>query len=191
VTDRADSTGARVLPPHRDALDAETVSLLDLTTPAGGRPPPTVAVLAHRPRLLAPFLGWAAALALEGALPKRDHELLALRAAWRCRSSFEWAEHVEYALAAGWTEDEIARVAQEPGAPGWAANEEALLRASDELLLGCAVSDQTWAELAAQYGPAALVEVPFVVGQYTMLSMVANALGIEPEPGSVPLPPSG
>src|SRR5262249_17534123 len=33
-----------------------------------------------------------------------------------------------------------------------------------------------------------LVEIIFVVGQYTMLSMVANCAGIEPEPGLQPLP---
>jgi alkylhydroperoxidase family enzyme len=190
VTDRDVSTSVRVPPPHRDALDAETVSLLDLTAPPGGSPPPTVAVLAHRPGLLAPFLGWAAALALEGALPRRDHELLALRIAWRCRSSFEWAEHADYARAAGCGDDEIARIAHGPDSPGWAAHEASLLRATDELHFGCAVSDQTWADLAAHYGPAELVEIPFVVGQYTMLSMVANALGIEPDPGCTPLPPS-
>ena len=37
------------------------------------------------PDLLAPFLGWAAALALNGVLSNRDHELLALRAASQLR----------------------------------------------------------------------------------------------------------
>ena len=38
--------------------------------------------------------------------------------------------------------------------------------------------DATWAELGAHYDAPALVEILFVVGQYTMLSMVANAAGI-------------
>ena len=37
--------------------------------------------IAHHPTLLEPFLGFASTLSLRGVLPRRDHELLALRAA--------------------------------------------------------------------------------------------------------------
>jgi alkylhydroperoxidase family enzyme len=139
-----------------------------------------MAVLARQPDLLAPFLSWAAALALHGVLPHRDHELLALRVAANCGSAFEWAEHAEYARSAGLTDDEIARVAGDAGDSRWTDPERALLRAADELGAGCDVADATWEALAAHYPAPALVEILFVVGQYTMLSMVANAAGIEP-----------
>ena len=45
--------------------------------------------------------------------------------------------------------------------------------------------------LAANYDAAALVEIVFVVGHYTMLSMVANSVGVPPEPGWSPLPSRG
>ena len=57
--------------------------------------------IAHHPRLLQPFLGFAATLAIGGVLGRRESELLALRTAWNCRSSFEWGHHVRYAEAAG------------------------------------------------------------------------------------------
>ena len=41
------------------------------------------------------------------------------------------------------------------------------------------LTDETWALLAKHYDPPALVEILFVVGQYTMLSMVANAAGLD------------
>ena len=46
--------------------------------------------------------------------------------------------------------------------------------------------------LRARYDDAQLVEIPFVVGQYTMLSMVANGTGVAVEPGlpELPEPPS-
>ena len=143
---------------------------------------PTVAVLAHTPALAGPFLGWAAALALEGKLSRRDHELIALRAIHHCRSEFELVEHTRFARDAGLSDEEIARVAEGPEAAGWAPHEAALLRAVDELHTSCAVSDATWAALADHYDAGQLVEVPYVAGQYTMLSMVANALGIEAAP---------
>jgi alkylhydroperoxidase family enzyme len=151
----------------------------------GDDPPGTVAALAHPDALLGPFLGWAAALALQGTLPKRDHELLALRASYNGRSAFEWGEHAGYARQAGLTDDEIARVAT---ADGWPAHEAALLRAADELHATTTVTDATWAELAGHYDEAQLVEAVYVVGQYTMLSMVANALDVGVPPGLDPLP---
>jgi alkylhydroperoxidase family enzyme len=151
----------------------------------GDDPPPTVAALAHPEALLAPFLGWAAALALEGTLPKRDHELLALRASWNGRSAFEWGEHAGYARQAGLSDDELHRVAT---GDGWTGHEAALLRAADELHATTTVTDATWAELAGHYDEAQLVEVVYVVGQYTMLCMVANALDVGLPPGLDPLP---
>lgn len=161
-----------------DRLSNETAGLLELAASATGHTPGTISVLAHQPALLGPFLGWAAALALNGALPKRDHELLALRAAANCRSAFEWDEHVGFARAVGLTDDEIAMVKAGPDDPRWTPDEAALLRAADELGRECAISAGTWAVLAARYDEAALVEIPFVVGQYTMLSMVANGLNV-------------
>jgi alkylhydroperoxidase family enzyme len=145
-----------------------------------------MAVLARQPDLLSPFLGWAAALALQGVLSKRDHELLALRAARNCRSDFEWGEHVEYARAAGITDEEIAAVASGDGT--WDPRESALLAAADELHEHTTVTDGTWAELTVHFDAPALVELLFVVGQYTMLSMLANAAGIDPPAGLERLP---
>jgi 4-carboxymuconolactone decarboxylase len=137
-----------------------------------------MAVLARQPDLLQPFVGWAAALALNGVLSHREHELLALRAASNCGSAFEWAEHVEYARNAGITDVEIAAVAERVDSGSWNDAERALLCAADELNIDCDVTDATWSVLVKHYDPAALVEILFVVGQYTMLSMVANAAGI-------------
>jgi 4-carboxymuconolactone decarboxylase len=184
-------TGAmtpRIPPPAFDELRADAAELLPLTAPPGREPPGTMAVLARQPDLLAPFLGWAAALALHGSLPKRDHELVALRAAWNCRSPFQWGEHAEFARAAGAGGEEIARIAAGADAPGWQAHEAALLRAADELHRDSTVTDETWVTLANHYDTGQLVEILFVAGQYTMLSMVANAAGVEPEPALDPLP---
>jgi alkylhydroperoxidase family enzyme len=139
--------------------------------------------LAHNEPLLAPFLGWAAALAGRGALARRDSELLALRAAHRSRSGYEWAHHSEYARAAGLSDAEITRVAVGPEADGWSERDRLLLRAADELHAAQRLGDATWAGLRAQFSDAQLVEIPLVVGHYTMLSMLANATGVPLEPG--------
>lgn len=168
----------RIAVPSAAELRDDVAQLLPLTAQPGREPAQTMAILARQPDLLAPFLTWAAALALQGVLSHRDHELLALRVASICRSSFEWTEHAEYARAASVTDAEIARVAEPIDAASWSEPEAALLRAADELVTDCDVTDPTWEVLARHYDPPALVEILFVVGQYTMLSMVANAAGL-------------
>jgi alkylhydroperoxidase family enzyme len=151
--------------------------------------PNMLRAIAHHPRLLEPFLGFAAALA-RGELPRRESELLALRAAWNCRSEFEWGHHALYARAAGLSDAEIAAVASGPGAPGWSDADRELLRAADELHAQQSIGEATWAALASRWNAAQLVEIAFVVGQYTMLSMVAGAIAIPLEDG-LPLIPRG
>ncbi len=153
-----------------------------------GKPLAILATIARHPALLEPFLGWSAALALQGELSRRDSEILALRAAWNCRSAFEWGHHVLYARAAGLSDEEIERVARGPAAPGWSVEDADLLRAADELHVAKDLSAGTWARLRSRFTDAQLVEIPFVVGQYTMLSMVANATGVPLEDGLSPLP---
>jgi alkylhydroperoxidase family enzyme len=146
-------------------------------------------VIAHHPTFLSPYLVWAKAVALDGVLPRRDAELVALRTAFRCRSEFEWGVHAASAVArAGVTSDEVARVAAGPDAPGWAPRETALIRAADELRDDHAIGDATWAALAEWYDDAARLEIAFVAGHYTMLSMVANTAGVPPEPNWEALP---
>lgn len=156
--------------------------------PSAGKPLAILATIARHPALLEPFLGWSASLALRGELSRRDSELLALRAAWNCRSAFEWGHHVLYARAAGLSDAEIERVAGGPAATGWSVDDADLLRAADELHDAQDLSAGTWARLRSRFTDAQLVEIPFVVGQYTMLSMVANATGVPVEDGLAPLP---
>ena len=104
------SHAGRIPVPRPSELRDDVAELLPLIAPPGREPARTMAVLARQPELLSPFLSWAAALALQGVLSLRDHELLALRVASNCASAFEWEEHAMYARAAGVTDDEIATV---------------------------------------------------------------------------------
>ena len=72
--------------------------------------PRILGTVAKHPRLLQPMLGFSAVLA-DGELPRRESEILALRAAWNCRSAFEWGHHTRYGLDAGLRQQEIDRLA--------------------------------------------------------------------------------
>jgi alkylhydroperoxidase family enzyme len=166
------------------------------TLEGGARREPTqvlaiLRTLAYHPKLMKPFLGFATAIAQQGALSRRESELLALRASWNSQSDFEWGHHVKYAQVAGLSDAEIARIALGPEAAGWSEADRDLLRAADQLHARQQIDDALWQRLRGRFDEAQLVELPFVVGQYTMLSMVANMTGVELEPGHDPLPRGG
>jgi alkylhydroperoxidase family enzyme len=178
-------------PEVRGLLGGTHESVSQLSGDEGDSTPKTLNILrtiAHHPTVLGPFLGFASALAQQGTLSRRDSELLALRAAWNCRSDFEWGHHVAFARVAGLGDDEIARIVQGPDAPEWNESDRALLRAADQLHARQQIEDDVWQQLASERSEAQLVEIPFIVGQYTMLSMVANATGVELEEEYEPLP---
>jgi alkylhydroperoxidase family enzyme len=181
----------RIIPLEPDQWSDATRALLGgarLSDRDAPKPPNILRTIAHHPRLLQPFLAFAATLAIGGVLPRRDSELLALRTAWNCACAFEWGHHVIYARSAGLSETEILRVARGPDVSGWSARDRALLSAADELHAHDDVTPETWDALAGSFDDAELVEVTFVVGNYTMLSMVANATGVPLELDLPPLP---
>ncbi|MBW2275538.1 MAG: carboxymuconolactone decarboxylase family protein [Deltaproteobacteria bacterium] len=184
----------RIPPAEAKQWSDETRAILAAATPAasspdGKGPPNILYTIAHHPTLLQPFLGFTATLAMRGVLPRRDSELLALRAAWNCQSPFEWGHHVEYALAEGLSDEEVERIAEGPEHPQWRPGDRLLLTAADELHARQQLSDETFAGLRDAWSDAQIVEITFVVGNYTMLSMVANATGV-PLEERVPAMPS-
>jgi 4-carboxymuconolactone decarboxylase len=161
----------------------------EVAEPAPGSGPPAILyTIARHPSLLRPMLEFSNALAMQGCLARRDSEILALRAAWNCRSEFEWGHHVAYAMAHGLNEAEVERLAFDPKSALWSARDRALLSAADELHRDQCVGGETWSVLADHYDEAQLVEICFVVGQYTMLSMVARSTDVQLEPGYPGLP---
>jgi 4-carboxymuconolactone decarboxylase len=144
--------------------------------------------LARHPELFRAWLRFGGYLLTSGKLSGRDRELLILRTAVNCGSSYEWGQHVRISLAGGLERETIDRVLDGPDAAGWSEQEAALLRAADELHQGSRISDETWAKLAERYDADELIETTMVIGHYTMLAGALNSLGVELDEGLEPLP---
>lgn len=146
------------------------------------------ATLVRHPGLFRRWMPFGGKLLQGAKLAPRERELIILRTAWRCHASYEWGQHVAIGRTAGATDDEIKRVAQGPDAPGWSADDAALLRAVDELQDDHCISDATWAALSARLSEEQLIEVPMLSGHYAMLAGALNSLGVQTEG---PLPALG
>jgi 4-carboxymuconolactone decarboxylase len=146
--------------------------------------------LANHPALMKRWLVFGNHVLSKSTLAPRERELLILRIGWLCQAGYEWGQHVVIGKASGLTDEEIARIPKGPAAPGWSALDRALLRATDELHEDAFISDATWAELAGSLGTEQLMDLVFTVGQYNLVSMALNTLGVQPEPGLAKLPRS-
>jgi alkylhydroperoxidase family enzyme len=154
---------------------------------AGGGPPNVFTTLGRHRSLFRRWLAFAAGLMPSGTLPRDETELLILRVAHNCACAYERRQHERIALTTGLQADEIARVADGPGAPGWSPRRALLLQAADELHATRTLSDGLWAQLRPSFSDRQLIEVCLVVGHYEMLAMTLNALAVQPDV----LPPGG
>jgi 4-carboxymuconolactone decarboxylase len=133
----------------------------------------------HLP-LSASWLPFTEMLASDDALlPAAQRELLILRVAWRTRSGYEWSQHSRMGGDAGLTEHQIHAVTEDPAAAVWTPLERTLLRTVDDMIDDHAVSDTTWAELAAHFEPAVIFELLFLIGGYLCLAAVLNSIGLQ------------
>lgn len=146
------------------------------------------ATLARHPDLLRRWTVFASHILGKSTLPERERELAILRVGWLCRAGYEWGHHVAIGKEAGLTAAEIARVAEGPNATGWKPFEATLLRAVDELHTDSFIRDETWGKLAEHFNTQQLLDFLFTVGQYRLVCMVLNSLGVQLEAGYERLP---
>lgn len=139
--------------------------------------------LAHHPKLLKRWGVFGAHVLYKNSLPARERELLILRTGWLCRSEYEWGQHVLIGRQAGLSDEEIDHVKAGPDDPAWSEHDAALLRAADELNSDAFISDATWDALTSRLRTEQLVDLVFTVGQYHIVSMALNTLGVQLDDG--------
>jgi len=135
--------------------------------------------LAQHPTLMQAYHAFNGHLLYTTTLDARQRELLILRVAARRGAEYEWRQHVHIARGAGFSEDEIERVAEGPHAAGWSSFDAAMLRAVDELVADAEITDGTWQELAAGLDRHQLMDLVFTVGAYDLLAMAFKSFGVE------------
>jgi alkylhydroperoxidase family enzyme len=175
-------TNPRLEPLDEDKWDDETRETLERLK-VDGRVFNIFRTLAAHPKLLKRWLVFGNYILNKSTLPPRERELLILRIGWLCRAEYEWGQHVLIGKRAGLTDEEIDRVKEGPDAPGWSEFDATLLRAVDELRAQAFISDAVWNALAATYNTQQLLDLIFTVGQYNLVSMALNTIGVRLDEG--------
>jgi len=154
-------------------------SLGGLATGAG-EPLRLFATIGRHRTLFRGWLVYSAALMPFGRLPRRESELVILRVAWRTRSLYELAHHRRLGRRAGLSELEVERVCA-GDVDALDPRQLALIRATDELIVGVGLSDETWCALEVHLDELEIIELCLLVGHYRGLASTLSALGICPE----------
>ena len=175
-------TKPRLEPLAEEKWDDETREILERLK-VDGRVFNIFRTLAAHPRLLKKWMVFGNHILNKSTLPPREPELLILRVGWLCHAEYEWGQHVVIGKRVGLTDDEIDRVKEGPDAPGWSEFDAMLLRAVDELRAQSFISDAVWDALAATYDTRQLLDLIFTVGQYNLVSMALNTLGVRLDEG--------
>ena len=147
--------------------------------------------LLHLPELVDAVMPYTRYLLEESSLSPRHRELLVLRAAWLCGSQPLWATHALRASKAGFTANEIRRIAQGPDTAGWDPFEATLLRLADQLFRNSSVTAATWQTLSARYDMFNLMDAVETVNHFVVLSMVYNSFGVQPDADTKDRLPAG
>lgn len=167
----------RIAPLPEDEIDEELRERL------GGSPLLNVfRTLAVHPDLLRRWLVFGTHVVAKSTLDPRDRELAILRTGWRSDCAYEFGQHSVIGRDAGLTDEEIRRVTDEDAA-GWSERQHLVLRAVDELCADATIADETWTGLTGHFDEQQLLDLVFTVGQYRLVSMALNSIGVEIDPG--------
>lgn len=182
----------RIAPLRPDEIGPEARAITEKLRKAAGAAalddiPEYVATMLRHPGLYDKHVALGAELFENGALSPRQRELAVLRTAWLLGAPYEWGEHVVIGKRAGLSDEEVERIKQGSGATGWSTQDRAIVRAAEELREGAMISDATWLALSDFLDDKQLIEIPFVIGNYTRVAYLQNSLRLRLIPGNAGL----
>lgn len=110
-------------------------------------------------------------------LSPRAREVAIIRVGYRKRCAYEVAQHLQVGRAAGLSDQEMDNLCR-PDAPGdWCPSERLVITATDELVNGEKITDETWQELASAFSTEQMMDLVFTVGTYNTVSWALNSFG--------------
>ncbi len=139
----------------------------------------------RHPKLFKSWEPFAVYIFAQSTLPPREREILMLRIGWLYRSEYEFGQHAIIGKKAGLNDEEILRIMDGPDAPGWDPFDATLLRAVDELHRNAFITDATWNALVKRYNEEQLLDVIYTVGEYSLVCMFLNSLGVQLDEGVI------
>ena len=138
--------------------------------------------LGQHPELAKPFLTFNRYLLMSSTLPVRLRQIAILRVCWIRKAPYMWSSHLRTSLRNGLSGEDFEPVKTGPDSPYWNGEEQAVLAATDQLVVTSDLDDDSWKKLSAFLDRRQIIDFLFTVGTYVSLALVLNAIRVEREP---------
>jgi len=166
---------------ERSEVTPEISALFDRIFAQRGNVPNMFRVMAHRPEIFATMQAHFAAVLSTGTVSTRLKELIIVRTSQVNRTPYCLASHTILARGLGWTDDQLAHLAEWPGRDDFTPAEKAALRLAETVTRDAhAVSDDQFADLRGFYSEGEIVELLCAIGLFNYFNRFNDALRMEP-----------
>jgi uncharacterized peroxidase-related enzyme len=169
----------------RSEVSPEMAALYDKAFTQRGNVPNMFRVMAHRPEIFSTMQAHFGAVLNTGTVSTRLKELIIVRTSQINVTPYCLASHTILARNLGWTDDQLARLADWPQREDFSLPEKAALRLAETVTRDAHdVSDEQFAELRSVYSEGEIVELLCAIGLFNYFNRFNNALQMQPtKPG--------
>ena len=169
----------------RSEVTPDTAILFERVFAQRGNVPNMFRVMAHRPEIFATMQAHFHAVLNTGTVSVKLKELIIVRTSQVNETPYCLASHTILAKGLGWSDDQLAHLAQWSGRDDFTAAEKAALWLAETVTRDAhAVSDSQFAELRSFYSEGEIVELLCAIGLFNYFNRFNNALRMEPtKPG--------
>ena len=178
----------------RNQVTPDIAALYDKAFAQRGNVPNMFRAMAHRPEIFSPMQAHFGAVLNTGTVSTRLKELIIVRTSQVNQTPYCLASHTILALNLGWTDDQLAHLADWPAREDFTPAEKAALRLAETVTRDAhAVTNAQFEELRGFYSEGEVVELLCAIGLFNYFNRFNNALGMLPtKPGeggcAVPAP---
>lgn len=165
----------------RSQVTAEMAALYDKAFAQRGNVPNMFRVMAHRPEIFATMQAHFGAVLTTGTVSTKLKELIIVRTSQVNATPYCLASHTVLAKGLGWSDEQLAHLADWPGRTDFTPAEKAALRLAETVTLDAHdVTDEQFAELRGFYSEGEIVELLCAIGLFNYFNRFNNALRMEP-----------
>jgi uncharacterized peroxidase-related enzyme len=165
---------------HRE-VGPDLQALFDKAFAQRGNVPNMFRVMAHRPEIFATMQAHFGAVLNSGTVSTKLKELIIVRTSQVNETPYCLASHTVLARNLGWSDDQLAHLANWQDRSDFTPAEKAALRLAETVTRDAhAVTDEQFAELRSFYSEGEIVELLCAIGLFNYFNRFNNALRMEP-----------
>lgn len=151
-----------------------------------GNVPNMFRTVAHRPEIFETMIAHFEAILNTGTLSTKLKELVIVRTSQLNHCEYCLASHTRICKKLGWSEDQLAHLADYEGSSDFTAAEKMALRLAEQMTANeRALTEEEFQALRKHYSEGEIIELMAAIGLFNYFNRFNNLLEMEPTPPGV------